>query len=97
MKKEAKDMSTATMNDPKTTIRTYGSNTKFKDENKNVVVVPSPPAMYVNMFDVIAETYMTVPQHLLADVIRVLNFGNYVFKTHEAKLYTVIAVQYQKV
>lgn len=69
------------------TIRIFGSN------NKNI---PDAPASLVKLFSVVAEQYMTVPTEYLADVIRFLKSSGYVFRMHEMKLYTVIALQYQK-
>jgi hypothetical protein len=69
------------------TIRVFGSN------NKNI---PEAPATLVKLFDVVAEQYLTVPSEFLADVVRFLKSNGYVFKNREMKLYTVIALQYQK-
>lgn len=83
LEKERKTM----LGNVKDTIRIFGSN------NKNI---PEAPATLTKLFSVVAEHYMTVPQEYFEDVIRILKSTGYMFKVHELKFYSVIAVQYQK-
>jgi len=73
-------------------IQFYGGNSNTKDQT-----VPEAKSSLVNLFNVPAAMYMTVPPEYFDNVIQLLKKLGYAYKTVNQQKWTVFALQYQKV